>query len=230
MTPQDLMLPWGWGWGPWQVVTRLGETQLLFPTAVALGAWLAIAGERFSAWLWLSLFALAFSVTMATKVAFIGWGIGVPRLNMTGFSGHAMHAAAVFPVLLRCLTSARAAPVQWIAVAAGFAIAALVAVSRYAIGAHSASESVAGFVVGSVASALTLAWAEIPHRPLPRWLFAVLIAAQLLNPVAAPTLPTHGMVTRVALGLSGYDKPYPRAWLKTRGDCWVPRARGPSCS
>jgi hypothetical protein len=217
----------------WQIVTRLGEAQMLLPTALALGAWLALSGGRRAAIVWMTLFGLAFGLTTASKVAFIGWGVGIPRLNFTGVSGHAMHAAAVLPLLLRCATSASAPRVQGLALAFGYALAALVAMSRIVIGAHSLSESVAGFALGGAAAALTIALHVIPPRPLPRWLLAVLLAALLANPFAAPSLPTHGMVTRLALAVSGHEQPYTRAMLRKRGDCWIPdwtAGAGWSCS
>lgn len=217
----------------WLVVTRLGEAQLLLPTALALGAWLALSGERRAAVVWLTLFGLAFGVTTASKIAFLGWGVGIPRLNFTGFSGHAMHAAAVLPLLLRCATAARGSRLQVFAVTLGYALAVLVAVSRNVIGAHSLSETVAGFALGGAASALTIAWHVIPPRPLPRWMLGVLLAAQLINPVALPSVDTHDVVTMVALAAAGHERPYTRGMMRKRGDCWVPdwtTGRGRTCS
>lgn len=217
----------------WQVVTRLGEAQLLLPTALALGAWLALSGERRAAIVWMTLFGLAFGITTATKIAFIGWGVGIPRLNFTGVSGHAMHAAAVLPLLLRCATAVSAPRVQTLALTLGYALAVLVAMSRIVLGAHSLSESLAGIALGGAASALTIALHVIPPRPLPRWLLAVLLAAQFINPFAAPSLRTHDLVTSVALAVSGHERPYTRGMLRKRGDCWVPdwtAGAGRSCT
>ncbi len=208
----DFVLPWGL----WQIVTRFGEAQLMLPTGLALVAWLAWVGERRTAVLWLSLLSLAFGLTTASKVAFIGWGVGIPALNFTGISGHAMHAAAVFPLLLRCLSASGGRTAQGVAVGLGYAVAALVAVSRVVIGAHSASESVAGFALGGAASALALGLGTVPPQHLPRWLLALLVAAQLVNPAAAPTLPTHDMVTRLALWVSGHERPYTRGMMLRR--------------
>jgi len=200
----------------WFTVTRLGETQLLLPSALALVAWLASVGDRRAAALWLSLLSLAVAVTTASKIAFIGWGIGIARLNFTGFSGHAMYAAAVFPLLLRCIAASRARQTQHLAVALGYALAVLVATSRVVIGAHSSSEAVAGFALGAAASALALALGFLPQQQLPRWLLALLVAAQLVNPAALPTLPTHDIVTRIALEMSGHERPYTRAMMLRR--------------
>jgi membrane-associated phospholipid phosphatase len=222
-------LPWGF----WEFVTRLGEAQLLTPTALALGAWLAWTGARRSAGLWLALFGFAFTLTSATKIAFIGWGVGIPRLNFTGISGHAMHAAAVLPLLLHSLAAARGRATRGAAVAAGYVVAAIVALSRFVLGAHSPSESVIGFALGGAASALTLVLAHLPARALPHTLGFVLVAAQLLNSLAAPSVRTHDIVTRVALAVSGHERPYTRGMLRKRGDCWVPdwaTSAGRSCS
>lgn len=197
----------------WELVTRLGEAQLMLPSALALVGWLAWRGERRSALLWAAMLGLAVGLTTASKIAFIGWGLGIPSLNFTGISGHAMHAAAVFPLLLRCAVASNGRAVQHIAVALGYAIALLVAISRVAVGAHSAPEVVAGFAVGGAASALSLVFGAVPHVHLPRWLLAALVVAQLLNPAAAPSLPTHDMVTEVALWLSNHDKPYTRGMM-----------------
>jgi len=202
--------------GFWPVVTRFGEAQLMLPSGLALVAWLAWAGERRTAALWCALIALAVGLTTASKIAFIGWGVGSASLNFTGVSGHAMHAATVFPLLLRCFTASSAPPTRRFAVAAGYALAALVAVSRAVIGAHSPSECVAGFALGSAASAFALTLGTVPQKNLPRWLLAALVAAQLLNPAAAPTLPTHDIVTRLALSVSGHERPYTRAMLLRR--------------
>jgi hypothetical protein len=162
------------------------------------------------------LLALAIALTIASKIAFIGWGIGVASLNFTGFSGHAMYAAAVFPLLLRCIAAPGARPLQQAAVALGYGMAVLVAVSRCAIGAHSPSEAIAGFALGAAASALALALGPVPQRQLPRWLLALLIGAQLVNPAAVPSMPTHDIVTRLALEVSGHERPYTRSMMLRR--------------
>lgn len=197
----------------WELVTRLGEAQLMLPSALALVGWLAWRGEGRSAALWAAMLGLAVGLTTASKIAFIGWGLGIPSLNFTGISGHAMHAAAVFPLLLRCVVASNGRAVQRTAVALGYTVALLVAISRVAVGAHSAPEVMAGFAVGGAASAVSLMFGTVPHMHLPRWLLAALVVAQLLNPAAAPSLPTHDMVTEVALVLSGHEKPYTRGMM-----------------
>lgn len=194
----------------WYYLSRLGEMQLMLPIAFALVAWLVWAGEGRRAALWLAMVALAVGITTASKIAFIGWGIGSARLNFTGFSGHAMHAAAVMPLLAGSIAAGSSRWVRLGAVAFAFLLAALVALSRVVTGAHSPSEALLGLLLGGLASSLALGFGHPPQSHLPRWLLATVVAALLLNSSAAPTLPTHGMVTRLALELSGRDKPYTR--------------------
>src|SRR5476651_1130096 len=102
----------------WVAVTRMGEAQILLPAFVAGALWLAFARPagargrvadgnahahdhpaRGAALRWVAgIFATTF-VTTASKVAFLGFGIGIAALDFTGFSGHSMYATAILPVL-----------------------------------------------------------------------------------------------------------------------------------
>jgi membrane-associated phospholipid phosphatase len=123
----------------WFLITRFGEAQILLPAMLAMAAWLPCAKAGRLAWVWLACTGAAAVLTTVTKVAFLGWGIGYAPLDFTGISGHAMFAAAILPVLMRCLASA--APPRWqtTALCSGFGFALVVAVSRVTTGAHSVS-------------------------------------------------------------------------------------------
>ncbi len=84
----------------WLLLTRLGEAPILLPAAMlALWALSRHAAGRRLALGWLGSLGSAVFLTTATKVAFIGWGLGWPAIDFTGISGHAMFAAAVYPLL-----------------------------------------------------------------------------------------------------------------------------------
>ncbi|MDP9108232.1 MAG: membrane-associated phospholipid phosphatase, partial [Pseudomonadota bacterium] len=69
------------------------------PAALAILAWL-LAGRLWRlAATWIMLFGVGMLLVVASKIAFIGWGIGSQSLDFTGLSGHAMRACAVMPVL-----------------------------------------------------------------------------------------------------------------------------------
>lgn len=196
----------------WHLLTRLGEAQILLPAALlaALSLLRRPEGRPLVAW-WLTLLGFATLLTTASKVAFIGWGVGWPELNFTGISGHAMFAAAVYPLLLGTLNS-RAGPAgRRLAVIAGAALALLVGASRIVIGAHSASEVVAGLLLGGAASTAALSLIRLPRA----WISPLIPTAAALwltlTPAHAPPSQTHSMVTRLSLKLSGHTTPYTRA-------------------
>ena len=201
----------------WWLVTRLGEAQLLLPAMALALVWMArTPATRPLAASWLLAALVATLVTTASKVAFIGWEIGDATLDFTGFSGHSMFAALVLPVLVRI--AAASAPLPWprFAVVLGYALAAVVAVSRVTTHAHSVSEAVLGFVLGGAASALALRGAQAPTLPAPRWWVAVVLAWLLVLPFEAPPPRTHDWVTALSLKLSGRAVPYTRHDLHRR--------------
>ncbi len=207
------------GW--WTLVGRLGEAQVLLPAVLAAAAWLAWRGgaPRKAAG-WLAAIGVAAALTTATKLAFIGWGVGSAALDFTGISGHAMFAAAILPVLLGMAASGSRTGRSAGGAAAGLALAALIAVSRVVTGAHSASEAAAGFALGAAAAAALLAHGGPPPRGRPaRWLALPLAAWLLLVPAGMPPSRTHDAVTRLALALSGRAAPCTRADLHRDTGC-----------
>ena len=197
----------------WHWLTRLGEAQILLPAALlAIAAMLRQPQGVPLASRWLVLLALAVGLTTASKVAFIGWGIGSQALDFTGVSGHAMFAAAVYPLLLGALApQALRVP----AVAAGAALALLVGVSRIPVQAHSVSEVVAGLLLGGAVSVLVLLRVPLRARLSP-WLAPLAALWLALMPGVAPPSQSHAMVTRLALALSGHEVPHTRHEMHAR--------------
>nr|WP_316642186.1 phosphatase PAP2 family protein [uncultured Roseateles sp.] len=195
----------------WHAVTRLGEAQILLPAALLAAAWLSWrvrAGQ--AALMWMVLLSAAAGLTTATKVAFIGWGLGSASWDFTGISGHAMFAAAVHPLLLRVMATNAAPRTQSLAIATGFALALLVAQSRLEVHAHSVSEVVTGFGLGAAVSLAVLGWQHIPKMHAPPWVPLLLLAWLMALPAGAPPSRTHDMVTRLSLKLSGRHQAFTR--------------------
>ncbi|MES2719023.1 MAG: phosphatase PAP2 family protein [Pseudomonadota bacterium] len=197
---------WWWAQG-----TRLGEAQILLPAMALALLWLARqpGGGRL-ALAWLGATVVATAITTASKIAFIGYGIGWALLDFTGFSGHAMFAAALLPLLLRLAAGPRTRAGRSLVLVLAYGLAGLVAVSRIHVGAHSASEVLSGFALGALASAWALRAGRWPALPLARWMPALLLAWVLLAVVGAPASRTHGLVTQLALALSGRPQAYQR--------------------
>lgn len=190
---------------PWLWITRLGEAQVLLPLAAAAAAWLGWQGQRRLAWRWMASLAAAILLTTVSKLAFIGWGLGSASWDFTGVSGHAMFAAATLPLL--AWTALRGHRLAW---ALGVFAAALVACSRVEVGAHSVSEAVVGFALGSAATLVAVSGTGLVRLRVPAWLPGGVLAGLLLAPMAAHPLPTHDWVTRLSLQLSGRSHPYTR--------------------
>ena len=204
----------------WNGVTRLGEAQILLPAALMTAFWFLWRDRSPQlAAVWLGGIAVATLVTTASKVAFMGYGVGWAALDYTGVSGHSMFAAAIYPLtgvaLVSAMAGLRAARWERLGLLSGAALATVVGVSRVAVGAHSWSEVVAGLLVGGAVTLLAARAQRAPPAQHSLWLPVVLcvwLGSALPN---APPSPTHGWVTRLALVVSGRSQPYTRADLLT---------------
>jgi hypothetical protein len=223
----------------WLAVTRLGEAQILLPAFMGGVLWLALAGARSAratpaagaagpgtphparetAWAWLSGVIAATGVTTASKVAFLGFGIGSIALDFTGFSGHAMYSMAILPVLAAIMAGAPGAVL-------GVLVALAVLVSRVELQAHSWSEALSGALLGGAVAVWTLG--RYLRRPAllraPWWLPLALAGWLVLLPWRAPPARTHDMVIALSLWLSDRTEPYTRHELLT-GMIHRPRAQ-----
>ena len=92
----------------WRTFTWLGDSGLLLPVAVFIALVLLRVGHglRRPALTWCVVFGLCGLAVMASKLAFMGWGIGSARLNFTGFSGHTAIGTALWPVALWLMATA----------------------------------------------------------------------------------------------------------------------------
>jgi hypothetical protein len=199
-----------------QTLTRLGEAQILIP-AMVVGMVSAGRAGLPATLRWAVLIGVAAGLTLASKLAFIGWGLGWAWADFTGVSGHTLFASAVLPPLALLLAEGRTPATRTALVALAMVMAAAVGVSRVLIGAHSVSEVLAGWTLG--AGAAVMAWPDLSRlvrrfeRPAPAWpALAVLLWAVLAVGQAAPTR-SHERVTALALRLSGRSVPYQRADL-----------------
>ncbi|HAT33935.1 MAG TPA: membrane-associated phospholipid phosphatase [Janthinobacterium sp.] len=190
---------------------------VMAPTGVAIALWLA-AGKCWRLALnWCLLFGGGMAVVVLTKVAFIGWGIGVSSVELAGFSGHAMRAAAIFPVAFFVLLKNAGPRARVAGVAAGVVLAVLIAIARVVVHAHSVSEVVTGCLLG-----LAVAFAFIWHARAVREVVVsrVLIALSLCGLLFTPTVepvPTEQWMQQLALYLSGHERPFQRGdWKVTQ--------------
>jgi membrane-associated phospholipid phosphatase len=193
----------------WALFSRLGEAQILLPAMGAALFWLLRTPRgRPLALAWCVAVLAAATLTTASKVAFIGYEVGYAPLDFTGLSGHAMFAAAVLPVLMRMAAGRARRPWPRLAIAAGYMLALLIAISRIKTGAHSVADIVPGFLLGALASAAALRGTRLPEAPTPAWLGVALLVWLVALPFNAPASRSHDWVTQLSLRISGREQPY----------------------
>jgi membrane-associated phospholipid phosphatase len=199
----------------WHWLSVIGSLAVTGPIGVAIVVWL-LAGKswRLTA-IWLALFGAGMALVVATKMAFIGWGVGVESVEFAGFSGHAMRAAAVFPVAGFLATRSSSRQLHWLGTAVGVLLAVLIAISRVYVRAHSPSEAVTGCLLGLAVAAVFIWYASTEHHmALSRLLVLLCIPILLVAPRVEP-IPAEQWITKAALFLSGRDKPFTRQmWRK----------------
>jgi len=196
----------------WHGLSMLGSLPVTGPLGVAIAAWL-LAGRSWKLSLsWCLLFGLGMLLVMATKLAWIGWGVGMPDVKFGGLSGHSMRACAVFPVASYLAFHNAEEGGRRLATAAGVALALLVSVSRVPVLAHSWSEVVSGALVGLGVSAAFISIAHSPSRQRFGPVVAGLALPLLLIVPQVEPLPTERWMTTLALYLSGHEKPFERRW------------------
>lgn len=209
----------------WYSITRFGGAGLTLPLALTIALWLALGYTWRLAAGWLAIVATAISVVALTKIAFIGWGLGVREWDFTGVSGHAMLSTAVYPAGLFLTFLPMRTSLRVIGVTAGIVVGMAVGLSRVVLDAHSPSEAIAGCIIGALAAVAFVGWA---WDAMPAKMSAVPIAVSLLMLTVAlhdVRVPTQRWITHVALHLSGRDHPYVRARWKTGLDAPRPEPR-----
>lgn len=202
----------------WHSLTWFGDSGFLLPAALWIAVWLGIrSATRPVAFLWIALFGIGSSLIAASKIAFLGWGIGSAALNFTGFSGHTAISASVWPVACWLTASRWEHRIRVLAASLGLFVAALIGASRLAIYAHSKSEVAAGFALGLIVSG-TFLWQQhrLPH-PRVNWTLVVLsLCMPMLFLRPGNPAPTQGALELIAIRLAGIERPYTRDDLLAR--------------
>ncbi len=191
------------------VLTILGDSRLLLGAAGILIIFGSFSRTNWT-YRWLIAVACVCVITLATKLAFLGWGIGIHALEFTGISGHAAVSASVWPPLLRAVAKDSLGRRVWKTglTSLGFLLAASIAWSRLPLNAHSLSEVTLGWLLGATASVFVIR----QQRQEAMFLGAPLVAlfGSALFVAILPIPKTHQVVVDLAEMLSGSDSPRTR--------------------
>ncbi|HDQ5286785.1 TPA: phosphatase PAP2 family protein [Raoultella ornithinolytica] len=200
----------------WQWVSFFGDSTVLLPSAAAVFMVLFLRRpSRQIAWQWGLLFGITGAIVSASKLAFMGWGIGIRELDFTGFSGHTALSTAFWPIFLWLLCARGSVVLRRTAMVMGYLLAGLVGYSRLAIHAHSPSEVIAGLLLGACGSVLFLLLQRNSSRVVDAqlsWggvLSLIIIPVVLLN--TGTKAPTQSLLGEIAVKLGPLEKPFTRA-------------------
>lgn len=150
----------------WSALSDLGDAALTLPLAMACAAWLttSLTGWR-SATSWLTLLAAGAFMVGVTKILYAGCGIQIRAIDFRVISGHTMLASAVWPMALILCLPRRVNATPHLALALGLALAAAIGTARVFDDAHTVSEVIAGWGVGSLVTVLFVYRKNAPVLP-----------------------------------------------------------------
>ncbi|HIE5512654.1 TPA: phosphatase PAP2 family protein [Stenotrophomonas maltophilia] len=184
----------------WSSLSALGDSRWLLPMALVLLLTLPRSETNLKA-RWLCAIAAAACVTLASKLAFMGWGIGIKSLHFTGFSGHAAMSSAVYP-MVGVLLAGPERRARVVGLMSGVLLAVAIAWSRVPLHAHSLSEVIAGLGLGLGCSAWALRGTAPSRRPNAVTATTAVLAGMFL-PLTLPDIQTHQLVIALAKFISG---------------------------
>lgn len=197
----------------WHAVAAFGDTSILLPCALLIALVLAVreSTRRISA-MWLAAVVGTAAIVAATKLLYMGWGLGVAALDFTGLSGHTSLSLVVWPVAL-FLFAGQTNRRRILAAAVGGAAAFAIAASRLGSRAHSVSEVALAAVLGCAVSSLFLLRYGRPLTAVAprRWLAVALMLPLVIG--YAHAAPTQALLEGLARALSGHSHVYTRSDL-----------------
>lgn len=196
------------------MLLEYGAITVMFPIALVIAGWLWLSGARMACTAWLLTVLCTYGLVGASKILFKGWGIGLPSLNIAVFSGHAMNACLMVPVLASMLARQVHPYLRWPAALAGIGFGAWFAATLVGNVIHPMAEAIMGALIGGSAAFGFLLVLERWH--LQRLGLAALVSGLMLIVLAgtAPKFTAEHWLDQVATSLSGATKPFRHADLK----------------
>ncbi|MBG6220491.1 MULTISPECIES: phosphatase PAP2 family protein [unclassified Janthinobacterium] len=195
----------------WNGISFAADMSVMGPAGAAIALWLLVSRQWRLVLSWSLWYGGGLALVVLSKLAFMSWGVGSSALDFTGFSGHAMRAGAVFPVLMYVLLQRAEARWRHAGVLVGVAFAVLVGISRVVVHAHSVSEAVSGCVLG-LALALGFMWTArgAVNIAVSHALALVSLVLMVVLSFKAEPMPTEQWLQELAKLLSGHEHVFSR--------------------
>jgi len=200
----------------WTYLSQLAEAPLALPCLLALGIAFPLQRRTLAVLVWLLALVWCAGLVLVWKLV---TDTLVPGFSVGGFrapSGHALLAAALLPLLLAGIGSARSQQGARAGFLLGLLLAVLVGVGRVQLGAHPLGEVLVGWLLGGGLS--LLGWrAGIARLPGSALLCTVLSTLLAFAATLAPSAVGHsvldhqisGYLQILAYGEAGYPAQRP---------------------
>jgi membrane-associated phospholipid phosphatase len=194
----------------WWHLSNLGDVATMGIVAAIIAAGLMFGRDWRAALVWCLLIATGMLLVVMSKIAFLGWGLGICALDFTGFSGHATRAMAIGPIFFY-LTLRKASRVLRITgVLLGIMFGIAIGISRLVLHVHSISEVIAGWILGG-GVAFVFAWCGGKLQDFDLNRYALIPGAIAVFMLPAPGIgTTQRVLVDVSLFLSGRGTPFAR--------------------
>lgn len=164
----------------WAAIGNLGDAALTLPLAVVCFAWLtrSLHGWRIGV-SWLMLLAAGMLIVGTTKILHAGCGMEIHAINFRVVSGHTMLATTVWPMACLLILHDGWRVRTRAALLPGLVLATAIGIARVLAEVHTASEIIAGWMLGVLVTVLLLRkWKQAPV--LPPWLRPVAAGSVLV--------------------------------------------------
>jgi len=189
-------------------LTPYGGITVMLPAALVITGWLWMTRSRRSALLWVATLFVVYSLVVASKILFKGWGVALESLGIYVLSGHAMNTCLVLTVGLSLLARQVHAALRWPAALLGLAVGWAFSVYCVAPYIHPLPEAIAGALLGSLGACVFLFGLEnIRPGRIPS---AAVVAGLLFIAVSTTTtkFTAESILDRISVKISGADKAF----------------------
>ena len=148
----------------WSAFSNVGDAALTLPVALVCASWLALSDWRLAI-RWVSLLAAGMALVGLTKILYAGCGFEISQIDFRVISGHTMLSTAVWTVTVALLVR-EWRPNGFPELFVGLGIGLITGVARVFVHAHSISEVVIGWGVGTLVALLSLSEFRRAHLRL----------------------------------------------------------------
>ncbi|MFJ4143217.1 hypothetical protein [Pseudomonas sp. NPDC089734] len=191
-----------------QALTPYGGISVMLPAALVIGGWLWTTRSRAAALLWGLTLLVTYSIVVASKILFKGWGVALDSLGIYVLSGHAMNTSLVLTVGASLLARQVHHRLRWPAAGLGLLLGWLFSLYCVAPFIHPLAEAVAGALLGSLAACVFLicleshASARIPS--------AAVVAGLLFIAISSTTTQYNAekLLDRISMKMSGAQEAF----------------------